>query len=253
MADKDPNLIEPKDLVAAKLAEYNVLKNELHYRADFQNRIMQFHVTALTAIIAAFFLDVNTIPTEAKQLLVYLVPIESFLFGLHYFTQSARIFFIASYLYDVEKYINEKLNDQKLMRWEVELRAREAYSRVWKPYISRKYIGIGNILLVDRPVFWMFDVPALLAMAVTIITVLLSVGANFGWFSIVPPPQGLNYTQLVLLLGVLTLAVSYYSFKSRLSEAQRSYLTVGLWNEVEVLVDTWAKESEGKEGQPPTA
>ena len=42
------------DKLRVMLAEYNSLRSEIKYRSEFQNRLLQIHITALTTIIGAF-------------------------------------------------------------------------------------------------------------------------------------------------------------------------------------------------------
>ena len=95
------------------LAEYKALKDEIKYRSEFQNRLLQIHITVLTTIIGAFLY-------KTEQFWIsFLILIESILFGSWYINYALVILEIETYIRRIIEFkVKEILGDKYLMEGE---------------------------------------------------------------------------------------------------------------------------------------
>lgn len=99
--------------IQAILAEYNALRAEIQLRSDFQNRMLQLHISTLTLLIGV------AVSQPLGHLVFLLVPITSSLFGLWWFDNSHAIGEIGAYIKSsVESKVNNLLRQQDVMFWE---------------------------------------------------------------------------------------------------------------------------------------
>ena len=101
------------DKLDAILAEYNTLRSEILQRSEFQNRFVQIHIVALTSIIGFTFYQ------GLKLWALFLIPIESSLFGLWYLDQNIMCIKIGEYIQtSIEPRVSTLLNEINIMNWE---------------------------------------------------------------------------------------------------------------------------------------
>jgi hypothetical protein len=95
------------------LAEYNSLRSDIKSKSEFQSRLLQIHITVLTTIIGAILYK------NAQLWLLFLIPIESLLFGSWYRNYASSILGIETYIRkEIESKVKEMLGDRYLMGWE---------------------------------------------------------------------------------------------------------------------------------------
>ena len=114
-------------ILQSMLAEYNSLRTEVQNRTAAQNILLQLHITALTAILGAILADRNFGPW-----LIFLVPIESAIFGLWWIDHATKIEEVGQFIGDVENKIGALLGHADVMTWESNF-ARDPYPDVAKP------------------------------------------------------------------------------------------------------------------------
>lgn len=114
------------------LAEYSQLKSEMQYRSQFQNSIIQIHVTVLIAIIGAASYGVLN-----YWITLLLIPITSSIFGMTYFDHALTNLEIGTYIRErIEPKIQKLADDSCIMRWEKDYKAGIIHNLIFRAIIS---------------------------------------------------------------------------------------------------------------------
>lgn len=140
------------------MAEYNALRSEIQYRSGFQNRLLEIHITALTAILGA------AVSKAVSPWIILLIPVESSIFGLWYLDHALMIQEIGAYIRTtIERRIAELLNEPYILCWEIAQR------------VSVTTAPTERIVTFWRLLFLTFGGPSLIALIVTLIFLIYSV------------------------------------------------------------------------------
>lgn len=114
----------------AILAEYNALKSEIKYRSQFQNNLLQIHVTVLIAIVGIAFSKIVN-----YWIIFLLIPIESSIFGIWYFDHTITILEISTYL-RTKLEPNVQVLSKYGMAWETEYKVGIGFKPLLRIIIS---------------------------------------------------------------------------------------------------------------------
>lgn len=99
------------------LTEYSALRTEIQNRSGIQSTILQIHITAITLILG------GVLTQSFGQWLIFLLPIETTLFGLWWLDHSLVIMEIGTYIrLSIEVRVSKLLNQDKIMFWEANFR-----------------------------------------------------------------------------------------------------------------------------------
>jgi hypothetical protein len=168
--------------VNSLLAEYEVLNTENQSRADFQHRVLQFHIVALT-LLATAFLTRPLNSSGATRWLLLGIPFEASVFGLYWLDQAVHRWRIRRHIrWNIEPKVRALLGDYPALSWETGRRGQEfappppistftkrigwtfetptvlvlllgfGYSIVHAPWISHT-AGIHNLSCLTRDIF----------------------------------------------------------------------------------------------------
>lgn len=193
---KKPEINTDKALDAI-LAEYNSRATEIQNRSAAENTFLQLHITALTAILGGII----TMPHNSHWI-VFLIPIESSLFGLWWMGNSSPIWHNGRY---VRKFIEPKVN--KLLKFN--------QAMYWETYIfENRGIAKKSETPVHNLVFITFTLPSIISVAVSTLLIFISILINFG------PVAISNYLQFTavfpgysLIFAIICLLINIYVLK----------------------------------------
>ena len=186
--------------VQAILAEYNALRSEIQSRSDYQNRILQLHITALTVLLG------TALSQPLGHLIILLVPLESTIFGLWWYDNAAAIGDIARYIrVSIEGKIGEVLKDPNVMGWER------------RPLVTHKPLFSRKRTLITTSLVWLtFVAPAIVTLTTTFLLLLTSLNSKplqqiSNIFGINPIYSGSEWwIALIMWLSGLILLTSYF-------------------------------------------
>jgi hypothetical protein len=148
--------------LAALMAEYGSLREEINSRSNSQHLIVQLHITALTVIISACFV------TSIGSVILLGIPIETFIFSLWFLEHNFRIHEIGSYIESIENTVNNLLCDEHrgLNTCDESCRSLLGWQSNYKKLSSRKDIKLYNF---GRLLYFTFPIPALVALLLILI------------------------------------------------------------------------------------
>lgn len=149
-----PNDIGHK--LQAMLAEYNAYKTEVNNRTSVQNALLRLHVTALTVIIGTMIVQPDFGPW-----LIFLVPIESAMFGLLWLDHATRIEELGQFFAEIERNVSDLLKHPGIMSMENRF-ADLSHSEVRRPIAPGLLfvLTFGGSCLLTFPavlVLWLAD------------------------------------------------------------------------------------------------
>lgn len=99
--------------LSAHLAEYQWLRTEIQSRSDYQHRIIQIHVAALTLLLT------TGLAGSFSKWIILAIPFESAIFGLWWLDHATTIRKIGRYLADeLEEKIDQVLGSTNVVTWE---------------------------------------------------------------------------------------------------------------------------------------
>ncbi len=140
------------------MAEYNALRSEIQYRSEFQSRLLEIHIAALTAILGA------AVSKALSLWVILLIPIESSIIGLWYLDHALMIQEIGSYIRtSIQRRAAELLNEPHILWWETAYRVGVATAPT------------KRVITFRRLLFFTFGGPPLIALAVATAFLILSV------------------------------------------------------------------------------
>lgn len=129
--------------IKAILAEYNALRSEILNRQTAELRLMEFHIAVLTAIIGFAFY-------KEKVWVLYLIPLESSLFGIWYLRNERSIMIIGGYIKSCIEDTVEGLLNHKYMAWEhyLDNRSKNPPHKVYVTYDLVSVIFCGPPIII---------------------------------------------------------------------------------------------------------
>jgi hypothetical protein len=121
--------VELKDQLTVFIAEYQALRAEIQARTEYQHRFVQLHIGVYTVVLPVIvaYASAQSSPNQAVTSLatalipwiVWIIPIESSVFGYWYVDHGTTIGEIGRYIQDrKESKVANLLEDDKLMGWE---------------------------------------------------------------------------------------------------------------------------------------
>ncbi len=152
--------------LSAVLVEYNVLNTEVQNRSNAQNTLLQMHIATITTILGGIFL------LPLGRWLIFLVPIESALFGLWWLDNALNVVELRAYLSsEIESRIKELSGKENVVRYNTELI--KSYTKKGSEIIFLNFKKDTAFYMV---VFSTFILPSFISI---ICTVIFSLTNNF--------------------------------------------------------------------------
>lgn len=159
--------------LTAVLAEFQSLRSEIQYRSEYQHRLLQIHITILTIIVPTLVTAASALPTSTSTLeilkylapwIIFIIPIESALFGIWFFDHGIFIGKIGVYIQlEVEKSATVLLGSGDYLHWESWIRQKcwGLTGRRYDIIISATFIVPSLIMLLLGAVllFWITPSP----------------------------------------------------------------------------------------------